>query len=56
MGRRVRTFTASSTAGGPVPMQWDLRDDRGVVVAAGWYLLRAQYAGSVYLRRIVVIR
>ena len=52
-GRRVRDLPVAAGAGERV-LSWDLRDDAGIRVAAGIYLVRVQVAGRSWVRRVVV--
>ena len=55
-GRRVRALLAEGRSAGSSEVRWDLKDDRGDVVAAGVYLVRARAAGKEVTRRAVVLR
>ena len=55
VGRRVRLLADGSWAAGPQELVFDLRDDRGVRLAAGVYLVRAQLGSAAFTRRLVVV-
>jgi hypothetical protein len=50
----VRDLPVSGGAGERV-LAWDLRDDAGMRVAAGIYLLRVQVASRGWVRRVAVV-
>lgn len=54
-GRRVRLLADESYGPGPRELAFDLRDDRGVRLAAGVYLVRAQLGSTAFRRRIVIV-
>lgn len=55
VGRRVRLLADESCAAGPRELAFDLRDDRGLRLAAGVYLVRAQLGSTAFTRRLVVV-
>ena len=55
-GRRVRRVAAGRRPAGPGDVVWDLRDDAGNRVPAGFYVVRASLGDTVLTRRVVVIR
>jgi hypothetical protein len=55
-GRVLRTLMNDTLPGGAYGMYWDLRDDRGLLVPAGVYLVHARAGEFVATQRIVVIR
>ncbi|MFN8589447.1 MAG: LamG-like jellyroll fold domain-containing protein [Candidatus Eisenbacteria bacterium] len=55
-GRRVRVLHAGPAPAGAGRLAWDLRDDGGVRVAPGVYLLRAGVPGCVATRKLCVVR
>lgn len=55
-GARVRRLDTSHPSPGFVPLQWDLRDDRGRAVRPGLYFVRASARGSVATLRLAVVR
>jgi hypothetical protein len=55
-GRRVRLLVDESCAAGRQELVFDLRDDRGLRLAAGVYLVRAQLGSVALRRRLVVVR
>jgi hypothetical protein len=55
VGRRVRLLVDESCAAGPREFQFDLRDDRGLQLAAGVYLVRAQVGSTPFTRRLVIV-
>lgn len=55
-GRLVRTLATGERPAGRASLEWDLADDRGQPLAAGVYLVRADVAGQLFSRRVVVVR
>jgi hypothetical protein len=55
VGRRVRLLADESCAAGPRELAFDLQDDRGLRLAAGVYLVRAQLGSTAFLRRLVIV-
>jgi len=55
-GRHVRTLASGTHPAGRGDLAWDLRDASGADVRAGTYLVRADLAGEIWVRRLVVIR
>lgn len=55
-GRRVRTLVNERRPAGRGDVTWNLRDDRGLPVRAGIYLIRAVLPGKVITHRAVVVR
>jgi hypothetical protein len=55
VGRRVRLLADEVFAAGPLELAFDLRDDRGLRLAAGVYLVRAQLGSTAFLRRLVIV-
>jgi hypothetical protein len=55
IGRRVRLLADESCTAGPRELAFDLRDDRGLRLAAGVYLVRAQLGNAAFTRRLVVV-
>ena len=55
-GRRVRELARGWTAAGEGQLDWNLAADDGRSVPAGIYLVRAELAGQVWTRRLVVVR
>jgi hypothetical protein len=55
-GRRVRRLADQEFPTGSSTVVWDLADDSGARVAPGTYFARATLAGSVFVRRVVVVR
>lgn len=55
-GRRVRTLCDGPAPAGAGRIAWDLRDDAGVRVAPGVYLLRAGVPGHALTRKLCVVR
>lgn len=55
-GRRVRTLLGEPLGPGAYRIVWNGRDDAGVRVAPGLYLLRLDAAGTVANRRITIVR
>lgn len=53
-GRRVRRIAGGLRGAGQGEVSWDLRDDSGVRVAPGVYLVRAALGGQTSVRRLVV--
>jgi DNA-binding beta-propeller fold protein YncE len=54
-GRRVRALLDERRSAGSSEVRWDLKDDRGAVVPAGVYLVRARAAGKEVTKRAVVV-
>ena len=54
-GRRVRTLERGARAAGTASGAWDLRDDRGLRVASGVYLVRLSAARRTLTRKLVVL-
>ena len=54
-GRRVRLLADESCAAGPRELAFDLRDDRGLRLAAGVYLVRARLGSTAFMRRLVIV-
>lgn len=54
-GRRVRLLADESCGAGPRELAFDLRDDRGLRLAAGIYLVRARLGSTAFLRRLVIV-
>ena len=55
-GRRVRSLVDGVREAGRADVTWDLRDDQGLPVRAGVYLIRAVLPGKVVTHRSVVVR
>jgi hypothetical protein len=55
-GRRVRRLESGSRPAGHGTIAWDLRDDAGIRVPAGVYLVRALLGDTVWSRRVTVIQ
>jgi hypothetical protein len=55
-GRLVRTLVDGPLEAGVQPLVWDGRDERGRALAAGVYLVRADFAGERWARRVVLAR
>jgi len=55
-GRRVRLLRDGETPAGPVDATWNLRDDGGIAVPPGLYLVRLEAAGVTRSQRIAVTR
>lgn len=55
-GRRVRALPETAFSPGEWDLSWDLRDDRGVSVAPGVYLVRVTLPGAHEVRRVAVLR
>ncbi|MEZ4648012.1 MAG: DUF4038 domain-containing protein [Candidatus Eisenbacteria bacterium] len=55
-GRRIRSWTFSSNGGRDADLRWDGRDDHGVEVPAGSYLVRVVSEGQAYGERLVLVR
>jgi hypothetical protein len=55
-GRRVRRLLAGDFAAGSRRVVWDGRNDEGVSVPAGLYLVRLDSAGTQQTRRVVLVR
>ncbi len=55
-GRRVRTLVDGDLPAGSHVRRWDGRDQRGVAVASGMYVLRLEAAGTVQTRKAALIK
>jgi hypothetical protein len=55
-GRRVRRLLGGDIAAGSQPVVWNGRDDDGVGVRPGMYLVRLDANGARQTRRVVLIR
>ena len=55
-GRRVRSLLDGMREAGRADLVWDLRDDHGLPVNAGVYLIRAVLPGKVVTHRSVIVR
>jgi hypothetical protein len=55
-GRRVRTIVDGVAPAGRSELVWDLRDDRGVPLRAGVYLVRARIGERLEVRRVAIVR
>jgi hypothetical protein len=55
-GRRVRTLTSMEFGVGSYTRQGDGRNDRGLVMAAGVYLVRIKLGEAVETRKITLVR
>ena len=55
-GRRVRSLASGWRNAGRSDLEWDLRDENGVRVAAGVYWLRARLADRVWSHPVTVVR
>jgi hypothetical protein len=55
-GRRVITLLDGARSAGPGEIRWTGRDGNGCAVAAGVYFLRAEAAGEIRTRRLVLVR
>ena len=55
-GRRMKRLTSGIQGAGRGVVTWDLRNDRGLRVSPGVYLIRAQLLDQVVTRRLVVER
>lgn len=55
-GRRVRSLLNGMRQAGRADVTWNLRDDQGLPVQAGIYLVRAVLPGKVVTHRAVVVR
>ena len=55
-GRRVRLLAQADFAAGLLDLAFDLRDDAGMRIPRGIYLVRARLGTSVFTRRLAVVR
>ena len=53
-GRRVRRLADETRPAGPQDLAFDLRDDHGLRLASGVYLVRARLGTEVFTRRLVI--
>ena len=56
LGQPVRTLVDEVLAAGRHQVYWDVRDQRGALVAAGVYLSRLQYPGGVQTQRLLFLK
>jgi hypothetical protein len=56
VGRRVALLADQACAAGPLELVFDLRDDRGLRLVAGVYLVRAQLGSAAFKQRLVIVR
>jgi len=55
-GRRVRVLLEGSHVTGPGGLAWDLRDDRGMPLPGGIYLVSARLGEVGFFRRVAIAR
>jgi hypothetical protein len=55
-GRRVRVLLEGSHVTGPGGLAWDLRDDRGMPLPGGIYLVSARLGDVGFFRRVAIAR
>ena len=53
-GRLVRTLSKGPAGPGESTLVWDMRNDQGLAVSAGVYLVRARIGDQVINRRVIV--
>ncbi len=56
LGQSIRTLVDEAQEAGFYKVHWDGRDRRGVIVAAGVYLVHLHYPGGVQTRRLLVLK
>lgn len=56
LGQPMRTLVDQVQDAGFYRVSWNARDQRGAAVAAGVYLVRLQYPGSVQTRRLLYLK
>jgi flagellar hook assembly protein FlgD len=54
LGRRVTRLVEGSLPAGARLVTWDGRNERGIPVAAGMYVIRFRAAGAVESRRVLL--
>jgi len=55
-GRRVRALAEGALTAGTHDLTWDLRDESGQTVRAGFYVIRARAGTFNSVRRLIVVR
>jgi hypothetical protein len=55
-GRLVRTLWSGDLPAGPKPFVWEGRDNRGVSVSSGVYLVRLRASGSDSVKKLVLVK
>ncbi len=56
LAQRIRTLVDEAQDAGSYQVHWDGRDRRGVIVAAGVYLVHLRYPGGVQTQRLLVLK
>ena len=56
LGQPVRTLVDESRAAGSYRVEWDARDQRGVLLSSGIYIARLSYPGGVQSRRLLYLK
>ena len=56
LGQPVRTLVDQFQAAGSYQVQWDARDQQGVLMSSGVYITRLSYPGEVQTRRLLYLR
>jgi hypothetical protein len=55
-GRQVHTVASGSCEAGSGALSWDLRDDRGSLIAAGIYFVKTRLGPAEWTKRLVIVR
>ena len=56
LGQPVRTLVDESQAAGSYRVEWDARDQQGVLLSSGIYIARLSYPGGVQSRRLLYLK
>ena len=56
LGQPVRTLVDESQVAGSYQVQWDARDQRGVLLSSGVYITRLSYPGGEQTRRLLYFK
>ena len=56
LGQQVHTLVDQVQAAGFYQVPWNARDQRGIAVATGVYLMRLHYPGGVQTRRLLLLK
>ena len=56
LGQPVRTLVDQFQAAGSYQVQWDARDQRGVLLSSGVYITRLSYPGGEQTQRLLYLK
>ena len=56
LGQPVRTLVDESRAAGAYQVRWDARDDGGLLLSTGVYIVRLTYPGGVQTQRLLYLK